>query len=73
MNKYTFSRRYAASSVSGMVVTIPDQVADNQRHYDGRSFPVIKPNGSKGRAVLRGDLYGLHTSGTGDALVKIVR
>ena len=73
--KYTFARNYAARTPSGMTVTVPDQVAAEQREYDGKSFPVIvrRPGSSprKARATLRGDLYGLHTAGTGDMVVAL--
>lgn len=71
MTRYTFTRQVAAHTASGGIVTIPDQVAEAQREYDGKTFPVIRRDGSKARATLRGDLYGLHTSGTGDPTVAL--
>jgi len=68
---YTFDLKYAAHTVKGGIVTIPDQVARAQRDYDGESFPVLRRDGSKARATLRGDLYGLGTSGTGDPVVAL--
>ncbi|MFA7585043.1 MAG: hypothetical protein WCY11_02445 [Novosphingobium sp.] len=66
MAKYTYIQRLAAHHTNGEIVTVPDQVAADQRGFDGRSFPL-----SDGRRVyLRGDLYGLHTSGTGDMVVS---
>lgn len=72
---YTFARNYAANTPSGMTVTVPDQVAAEQREFDGKSFPVLvrRPGNSprKARATLRGDLYGLRTTGTGDMVVAL--
>jgi hypothetical protein len=55
---------------------VPDQVANDQRGWDGRAFPakIVSHWGTKQptrtvRVVLRGDLYGLHTGGTGDMIV----
>jgi hypothetical protein len=75
MTRYTFDLRHAARTVRGKAhdyfVYIPDQVARAQRDFDGASFPVLRRDGSKTHAVLRGDLYGLDTSGTGDPVVSI--
>lgn len=72
MTRYTFTRQVAAHTATGNTyVFIPDQVAENQRGFDGKSFPVLRRDGSKARATLRGDLYGLGTSGTGDPVVAI--
>lgn len=54
------------------IVTIPDQVYDSQKQYDGRTFPVVRADGSKTRGMLIGSEYGLWTSGTGDPVVKLV-
>lgn len=73
---YSFDRRYAARHTNGAIVTIPDQVASDQRAFDGRSFPVLVRDWagreSKRRAVLRGDLYGLWTAGAGDCVVSSI-
>ncbi len=71
MTKYTYSRNYLARTVNGDIVTIPDQIADLQREHVGQIFPVVKRNGIKARATLRGNLYGLNTGGTGDVIVAI--
>ena len=71
MPRYTFDLKYAAHTVKGPSVTIPDQVARDQREFDGKSFPVLRRDGSKARATLRGELYGLWTSGTGDPVVAL--
>ena len=69
---HTFTRRYLARTVSGAAVYIPDAVAVDQKHYDGQTFPALRPNGQRVRVKLRGDLYGLWTSGTGDAIVSTI-
>ena len=72
MSKYTFNNGYLAHNMTRTgFVTVPDQVADNQKEFDGETFPVIKSNGTRGRARLMGDEYGLWTSGTGDMVVSI--
>ena len=71
MTKYTFTSKFLAHTLSGSEVTIPDQVADDQKGYDGETFIVIRENGSRARARLMGAEYGLHTSGTGDVVVKM--
>lgn len=70
--KYTYNAKYTAHTMSGGQVTIPDQVADDQKQFDGETFPVLRRDGSKGRAMLIGDEYGLHTSGTGEPVVKMI-
>ena len=79
MTTHTFDRGYVATTVSGFrtrvkgvgIVTIPDDVYEHQRAYDGKTFPVIRHDGTKSRARLRGELYGLWTSGTGDPIVSM--
>jgi hypothetical protein len=77
MSKYTLTRDGAqAHTVTGGRVVVPDEVALDQEAFDGATFPVLRLhiNGvpRKCRARLRGDLYGLHTPGTGDMVVSIV-
>ena len=72
MTKYSFETMYQARTMTGDFVAIPDQVADDQKAFDGKTFPVLRKNGSKARACLMGDEYGLHTAGTGDPVVRIV-
>lgn len=67
--RYTYDRNYAAHYGS-RIVTVPDQVADDQKGYDGRTFPAIDSNGSRVRVRLNGESYGLNTPGTGDMIVK---
>lgn len=72
-HEYTFARKYAAhTSNETPYVYIPDQVADDQRSYDGKEFPVMRQNGTTTRARLRGDMYGLGTPGTGDPVVELI-
>lgn len=76
--RYTYIQQAVAHYGDGLVI-VPDQVADDQRAYDGLAFPALRHTarpglrdpraGSKLRARLRGDLYGLHTTGTGDMRV----
>ena len=73
LRKYTFKTRYQAHTMSrNDFVTIPDQVADEQKEYDGKTFPVLRRDGTMARAMLMGDEYGLWTAGTGDPVVKMV-
>lgn len=72
MSMYTYDRDYAAHTMSGQIVTIPDQVAADQHEYDGKTFPVIRDDGRKARAMLMGDEYGLHTTGTGEPVVRMI-
>ena len=74
MTRYTYTSKFSAWTMSRReTVTIPDQVAAAQRDYDDseKSFPVLRRDGTKARATLRGDEYGLHTEGTGDAVVAL--
>lgn len=66
-------------------VILPDIVANDQKHWDATRKPFFailcditgKPlemrrGRHQGRTVvLRGDLYGLHTTGTGDPVVSV--
>ena len=74
--KYTFDDGYQAHlGVTGQrTCIIPDQVADDQKAYDGKTFPAIisrgYDRGKKIRVRLNGDDYDLHGSGTGDTVVR---
>lgn len=58
--RYTFARMYAAHTMRrDDYVYIPDQVAEAQKEFDGSSFPVLRRDGRKARATLRGDEYDL--------------
>lgn len=74
MTKYTFEGSINARTVTGDFVEIPAEVDADQRGWNdaGASFPVIRRDGSKARAVIRGELYGLDTPGTGDTVVAII-
>lgn len=63
-----------AKTVSGMIVSVPLTVRDNQRIYadHDRSFTVIRSDGRTGRAKLAPELYGLFTAGTGDMIVRMI-
>lgn len=70
---YTFNSRARAHTISrAHTVTIPDQVYADQKGYDGKSFPVLRADGSRARAQLAGDEYGLWTPGTGDPVVRMI-
>lgn len=66
--KYTYLTNSEAH-YNGEIVVVPDQVAYTQKAFDQMPFPARKRDGSVVRVVLRGDLYGLHTTGTGDMVV----
>lgn len=79
-----YNRGYTAHlGLSGdRVCVVPDAVAADQKAWDGRTFPAIVPAGWRGtgtdksrkmRVKLVGDDYGLHTTGTGDIIVRPVR
>lgn len=72
MTKYSFDLKYQARTMSGGFVAIPDQVAMDQKGFDGETFPVLRKDGVKARARLMGDEYGLNTTGTGDPVVRMV-
>jgi hypothetical protein len=68
---YIYGRRFAAW-LENQIVTIPDEVADDQRHHDTARtiFPAVTDNGEVILVQLDGDAYGLHTPGAGDAIVR---
>jgi len=72
--KHTYNSGYEAHlGVTGdQRCIIPDQVADNQGAYDGKTFMARLAAGRSVRVRLNGDDYGLHTSGTGDVVVRRV-
>ena len=73
--RYSYIREAAARTMSGHIVMIPDEVAREQWHYDktGKSFTVVRRDGTKARAVLKGEEYGLYSVGTGVPVVRIVQ
>ena len=72
MSNYTYKAQSMARTMSREVVIIPDQVADDQKGFDGRTFTVLRLDGRKARAMLMGDEYGLWSPGVGDPVVKMV-
>lgn len=78
MSKYQYTHGFVSHRTKGGFALIPDVVVNDQRGWDAsrRSFPAIPCDacgrviGASFRAVLRGDLYGLHTTGTGDCVVS---
>lgn len=71
--RYTLTAKGChARTPAGLEVIVPDEVAEDQQQFDGRVFPVLGLDGKRRQAQLRGDLYGLHTPGTGDMVVSII-
>lgn len=79
--RHTYRMRYETKLglTEDRVCIIPDQVAENQKDYEGRTFIAIIPAGVRGtgrdfekkmRVKLLGDDYDLYGSGTGDILVR---
>jgi len=69
--KYTYSGYLANLGIKKRIICeIPDQVAEAQKEYDGKTFPAILLNGNKIRVKLIGSDYGLWTTGTGDIVVR---
>lgn len=68
---YTYGRHYTAR-LGDKIVTIPDQIAANQRQHDRAetAFFAYTDRGERVRVRLDGNAYGLHTSGTGDVKVR---
>ena len=52
--------------------TINTTASGIARDYDGKTFPALRRDGTKARAMLMGEEYGLWTPGTGDPVVKMV-
>lgn len=69
---FTFSRGCQAHIIGGGIAIIPDQVADDQKEYDGRVVRAIV-RGQIRAVRLRGDLYDLCGPGTGDPVVEDLR
>ncbi len=76
MSKYTYNRHFLAN-YAGRTITIPDQVAEDQRAWGQteKSFPAINPDrhpwhGSKVRVRLNAWPYGLFTTGTSDCACR---
>lgn len=67
---------------NGGYVLVPDYVSANQKHFDETRKPFrcqqcdstgTPIEGPSKPYVLRGDLYGLHTTGTGTMVVSMIR
>jgi hypothetical protein len=73
MTLYTYECCYAAWEESH-IVTVPDQVADDQKNFDlsNKVFPALTNDGAEIHVRLDGSRYGLHTYGTGDMIVRVV-
>lgn len=70
--RYTFKHNYLAHTVNGKTVMLPDMVAGDQKAFDGKRFTGRCSAGIVPiRMTLRGDLYGLHSTGTGDPVVSL--
>lgn len=67
-----------AHAVKGGYFLIPDRVATNQKFYSDTKRPFSAKRcdstgvviGGSRTVILRGDLYGLDTPGTGDMVVS---
>jgi len=68
---WTYTKKRAAW-LDNEIVTIPDEIADDQRHHDEKAtaFPALNRRGKQIMVRLDGDAYGLHTPGTGDPVVR---
>lgn len=71
MSIYTYDKQFAAHYAGG-IVTVPDQVAEDQRGFADadKSFPALRADGTKVRVRLDAEAYGLYTSGTGDIVLR---
>lgn len=80
MAYYTYSKGYRSRTTTGETVTLPDEVHENQatyavtgpEDYSHEEIQVLDRQGDRRRALLRGDLYGLGTPGTGDPIVELI-
>jgi hypothetical protein len=73
--KYTIKHYEAHLGLTGrMTCYIPEEVANDQVAYDGKTFPAIISSGynrgKKIRVKLIGSDYALGQSGTGDVIVR---
>ena len=68
--KYTYKGYEAHLGLTGhQACIVPEEVVDDQKAYDGHTFPAIL-RGKKIRVKLVGSDYGLDTTGTGDIIVR---
>ena len=76
--RYTYNQKWQShrnyrSGFSDRVI-VPDQVCDNQKDFDGKTFPALEiRTGKKVMVTLIGDDYDLNGSGTGDMCVRAGR
>ena len=76
----TYDREYQAHMIGHPtldeypydIVTIPDEVAEDQEEWDGKTFVAYDRYGGELIVRLAGDEYDLHGSGTGDTVVEYV-
>jgi hypothetical protein len=77
----TYTKGYQAHTTDGAIATLPDEVYENQKtyavmdpkdYYSAEEIEVRDRQGNTRRALLRGDLYGLGTPGTGDPIVELI-
>ena len=75
--KYTYHKAHMARlglRDTRRTCIIPDQVYENQKSYDGKTFIALSfPCFRKIRVKLIGKDYGLNTPGTGEMVVRPVR
>lgn len=69
---FTFDGGFQAHTTTGDLATIPDQVHGDQAAFDRLPIEVRDRRGETVPAILRGDLYGLGTPGTGDPIVELI-
>lgn len=74
----TYTRQIAAhiydpetQETTDRIAILPDAVGADQRAHDGETVTVLV-DGDPVPAILRGDLYALGESGTGDPVVALV-
>lgn len=71
-DRYTFQKRYGARTASvGELVYVPDQVIEAQERFDGKRFPIMRRDGTRRLAILRGMRYGLGSQKQGDPVVAL--
>jgi len=69
--KYTYAGSAAHLGTTGnRICIVPEKVAENQKAFDGKTFPALLPDGRRMRVKLIGDDYDLWGAGTGDIIVR---
>lgn len=66
---WTYERNFWAH-LDGDFVTVPDQVAAEQKAHVGRTFPARAGDGSEVMVTIDAEATGLFTAGTGDLTVR---